>query len=80
MIIYKALPAALNYRKCNQLLGSFFKNYKNSEMPIIGVDPNENQKKFMNCIKNRKNAAFSLGAESFYMLKNSKSFPKQWVM
>ena len=80
LIMYKAEFSASNYKKANQLLGKFLNNYKNEDMPIIGSDPNQSQKVFMNQITNKDDCAFTLGIETFLMVKNSNLFLKQWHM
>ena len=78
IIIYKSESPAMAYRKSNKLLESFLSQSKDKNIPIIGIDPASQQRAFSEFIKNRKNTAFSLGLETFLMIKNYKEFPKQW--
>jgi len=83
-LLFKTEISAMSYRKINQQLHEYLAKDKNGDIPIIGLDPykrmEEYKRNFYPNHSNNSKLTFILGIEPFTMIKNSKSFPKSWIV
>ena len=83
-LLLKAEISAMSYRKINQQLHNYLLQDDDKNIPVLGLDPYkmmvDYQKEYYPRYKSSSKMTFILGIEPFTMIKNSKFFPKVWLL